>query len=158
MVEPDLEPAEAFLKVFRSIKDTLRVFHSIKEAESEIEQDLLNQVNETLESEDPAHTKENYYRDIIELSQYYIIKKFTQYIPIHTNMTIEQFNKAKELQEHIENLKEIQDFLTSVSEEYKLAIQSDRNCFPINEPDIQDKVIELIKQRITELEEEFNAL
>ena len=72
MVEPDLEPADSFLKVF----------HSIKETESEIEQDLLNQINETLESEDPAHTKENYYRDIVELSQYYIIKKFTQYIPI----------------------------------------------------------------------------
>ncbi len=74
MVEPDLEPAETF--------DTLRVFHSIKETESEIEQDLLNQVNETLESEDPAHTQENYYIDILELSQDYIIKKFTQYIPI----------------------------------------------------------------------------
>ena len=74
MVEPDLEPAETF--------DTLMVFHSIKETESEIEQDLLNQVNETLESEDPAHTQENYYTDILELSQDYIIKKFTQYIPI----------------------------------------------------------------------------
>lgn len=74
MVEPDLEPAETF--------DTLIVFHSIKETESEIEQDLLNQVNETLESKDPAHTQENYYTDILELSQDYIIKKFTQYIPI----------------------------------------------------------------------------
>lgn len=82
MVEPDLEPAEAFLKVFRSIKDSLRVFHSIKETESEIEQDLLNQVNETLESEDPAHTKDNYYTDILELSQDYIIKKFISYIPL----------------------------------------------------------------------------
>lgn len=158
MIEPDLEPAEAFLKVFRSIKDSLRVFHSIKETESEIEQDLLNQVNETLESEDPAHTKENYYRGIIELSQYYIIKKFTQYIPIHTNMTIEQFKKAQELHEHIENLKEIQEYLTYPGEEYKLAIQSDRNCFTINEPDIEDKVRDYIKQRINELEEEFEAL
>lgn len=74
MVEPDLEPDETF--------DTLMVFHSIKETESEIEQDLLNQVNETLESGDPAHTQENYYTDILELSQDYIIKKFTQYIPI----------------------------------------------------------------------------
>lgn len=82
MVEPDLEPADSFLKVFRSIKDTLRLFHSIKETESEIEQDLINQVNETLESENPAHTKDNYYTDILELSQDYIIKKFISYIPI----------------------------------------------------------------------------
>lgn len=74
MVEPVSEPAETI--------DSLMVFHSIKETESEIEQDLINQVNETLESENPAHTKENYYTDIWELSQDYIIKKFTQYIPI----------------------------------------------------------------------------
>ena len=74
MVEPVSEPAETL--------DSLMVFHSIKETESEIEQDLINQVNETLESKNPAHTKDNYYTDILELSQDYIIKKFTQYIPI----------------------------------------------------------------------------
>ena len=74
IVEPVSEPAETL--------DSLMVFHSIKETESEIEQDLINQVNETLESENPAHTKDNYYTDILELSQDYIIKKFTQYIPL----------------------------------------------------------------------------
>ena len=73
-------------------------------------------------------------------------------------MTTEQFNKAQELQDHIQDLKEIQNFLTYPGEKYKLAIQSDRNCFPINEPDIEDKVRDYIKQRINELEEEFEAL
>lgn len=73
-------------------------------------------------------------------------------------MTTEQFNKAQELQEHIQNLREVQKFITSVSGECKLAIQFGRKCFPINEPGIQDKVRDYINQRITELEEEFKAL
>lgn len=73
-------------------------------------------------------------------------------------MTTEQFNKAQEVQKYIQNLKEAQKFITSVSGEYKLAIQSSRKCFPINEPGIQDKVRDYINQRIKELEEEFKAL
>ena len=137
------------------------VFHSIKETESEIEQDLINQVNETLESEDPAHTKENYYRDIIELSQYYIIKKFTQYIPIHTNMTTEQLNKANKIQETLESLYQSNQFLQSNDPDgkaYNISIQVGRKSFPILDNVIRDKVIELINQRIKELEEEFKTL
>lgn len=83
-------------------------------------------------------------------------------------MTTEQFNKAKELREYIQNLKEVQKFITNVSREYKLAIQSDRKCFLLNKPGIIDKAkerikeleeeFELINQRIKELEEEFKAL
>ena len=83
-------------------------------------------------------------------------------------MTTEQFNKAQELQEFIQNLKKVQKFITNVSRQYKLAIQSDRKCFLLNKPEIRDKVIgrikeledefELINQRIKELEEEFKAL
>ena len=83
-------------------------------------------------------------------------------------MTTEQFNKAQELQEFIQNLKEVQKFITNVSRQYKLAIQSDRKCLALTKPGIRDKVnqrikeledeFELINQRIKELEEEFKAL
>ena len=83
-------------------------------------------------------------------------------------MTTEQFNKANKIREHIQNLKEVQKFLTNISGEYRLVLQSDRKCFALNKPGIIDKVnqrikeledeFELINQRIKELEEEFKAL
>lgn len=69
-------------------------------------------------------------------------------------MTTEQFNKANQIQETLENLNQAKQFLQSND----LSIQVGRKSFPILDNGIRDKVIELINQRIKELEEEFKAL
>lgn len=69
-------------------------------------------------------------------------------------MTTEQFNKANQIQETLENLNQAKQFLQSND----LSIQVGRKSFPILDKGIRDKIIELINQRIKELEEEFKAL
>ena len=76
-------------------------------------------------------------------------------------MTTEQFNKAQELQETMESLSQANQFLQSNDPDgksYNISIQVGRKSFPIPDHGIRDKVIELINQRIKELEEEFKAL
>ena len=76
-------------------------------------------------------------------------------------MTTEQFNKAQELQETLESLYQANQFLQSNDPDgksYNISIQVGRKSFPIPDNVIRDKVIELINQRIKELEEEFKAL
>lgn len=76
-------------------------------------------------------------------------------------MTTEQLNKANKIQETLENLNQAKQFLQSSDPEeksYNLSIQVGRKSFPISDNGIRDKVIELINQRIKELEEEFKAL
>lgn len=76
-------------------------------------------------------------------------------------MTTEQLNKANEIQGILESLNQAKQFLQSNDPEgksYHLSIQVGRKSFPISDNGIRDKVIELINQRIKELEEEFKAL
>ena len=77
-------------------------------------------------------------------------------------MTTEQFNKANKIQETLENLYQANQFLQSIDQDGKshnISIQVGRKSFPILDQAIRDKVIvELINQRIKELEEEFKAL
>lgn len=76
-------------------------------------------------------------------------------------MTTEQFNKANKIQETLESLYQSIQFLQSNDPDgksYNISIQVGRKYFPIPNHGIRDKVIELINQRIKELEEEFKAL
>lgn len=76
-------------------------------------------------------------------------------------MTTEQLNKANEIQETLESLNQAKQFLQSNDPDgksYNISIQVGRKYFPIPNHGIRDKVIELINQRIEELEEEFKAL
>lgn len=76
-------------------------------------------------------------------------------------MTTEQLNKANEIQGILESLNQANQFLQSNDPEgksFNLSIQVGRKSFPIPDNGIRDKVIELINQRIKELEEEFKAL
>ena len=76
-------------------------------------------------------------------------------------MTAEQLNKANEIQGTLENLNQANQFLQSNDQDgksYNISIQVGRKSFPILDNGIRDKVIELINQRIKELEEEFKAL
>lgn len=76
-------------------------------------------------------------------------------------MTTEQLNKANEIQGILESLNQAKQFLQSNDPEgksYNISIQVGRKSFPIPDNRIRDKVIELINQRIKELEEEFKAL
>lgn len=76
-------------------------------------------------------------------------------------MTTEQLNKANEIQGILESLNQAKQFLQSNDPEgksYNISIQVGRKSFPIPDNGIRDKVIELINQRIKELEEEFKAL
>ena len=76
-------------------------------------------------------------------------------------MTTEQLNKANKIQETLENLNQAMQILQSKNPEgkpYNISIQLVRKSFPIQDNGIRDKVIELINQRIKELEEEFKAL
>ena len=76
-------------------------------------------------------------------------------------MTTEQLNKANKIQETLENLYQANQFLQSHDPDgksYNISIQVGRKSFPIPDNGIRDKVIELINQRIKELEEEFKAL
>ena len=76
-------------------------------------------------------------------------------------MTTEQLNKANKIQETLENLYQANRFLQSNDQDGKshnISIQVGRKSFPILDNGIRDKVIELINQRIKELEEEFKAL
>ena len=75
-------------------------------------------------------------------------------------MTTEQLNKANKIQETL-SLYKANQFLQSNDPDgksYNLSIQVERKSFPIPDNGIRDKVIELINQRIKELEEEFKAL
>lgn len=76
-------------------------------------------------------------------------------------MTTEQLNKANEIRGILESLNQAKQFLQSNDpdgESYNISIQVGRKFFPIPDNGIRDKVIELINQRIKELEEEFKAL
>lgn len=76
-------------------------------------------------------------------------------------MTTEQLNKANEIQETLESLYQSNQFLQSNDPDgkaYNISIQVGRKFLPILDNVIRDKVIELINQRITELEEEFKTL
>lgn len=76
-------------------------------------------------------------------------------------MTTEQFNKANKIQETLEDLYQANQFLQSNDPDgksYNISIQVGRKYFPMPDHGIRDKVIELINQRIKELEEEFKAL
>lgn len=76
-------------------------------------------------------------------------------------MTTEQLNKANKIQETLESLSQAKQFLQSNDPDgkyYNISIQVGRKSFPIPDNGIRDKVIELINQRIKELEEEFKAL
>lgn len=76
-------------------------------------------------------------------------------------MTTEQLNKANEIQETLDSLYQSNQFLQSNDPDgkaYNISIQVGRKSFPIPDNGIRDKVIELINQRIKELEEEFKAL
>lgn len=76
-------------------------------------------------------------------------------------MTTEQLNKANEIQGILESLYQANQFLQSNDpngKSYNISIQVGRKSFPIPDNGIRDKVIELINQRIKELEEEFKAL
>ena len=76
-------------------------------------------------------------------------------------MTTEQLNKANKIQETLESLYQANQFLQSNDPDgksYNISIHVGRKSFPIPDKGIKDKVIELINQRIKELEEEFKAL
>lgn len=76
-------------------------------------------------------------------------------------MTTEQLNKANEIQGILESLYQAKQFLQSNDPDgksYNISIHVGRKSFPIPDNGIRDKVIELINQRIKELEEEFKAL
>lgn len=76
-------------------------------------------------------------------------------------MTTEQLNKANKIQETLESLYQSNQFLQSNDPDgkaYNISIQVGRKSFPILDNVIRDKVIELINQRIKELEEEFKTL
>ena len=76
-------------------------------------------------------------------------------------MTTEQFNKANKIQETLENLYQANQFLQSHDQDGKshnISIQVGMKSFPILDNGIRDKVIELINQRIRELEKEFTNL
>lgn len=76
-------------------------------------------------------------------------------------MTTEQLNKANEIQETLESLYQSNQFLQSNDPDrssYNISIQVGRKFLPILDNVIRDKVIELINQRIKELEEEFKTL
>lgn len=76
-------------------------------------------------------------------------------------MTTEQLNKANEIQGTLERLNQAKQFLHSNDPDgksYNISIQVGRKSFPIPDNGIRDKVIELINQRIKELEEEFETL
>lgn len=76
-------------------------------------------------------------------------------------MTIEQLNRANEIQGILESLNQAKQFLQSNDPDWKpynISIQVGRESFPIPDKGIRDKVIELINPRIKELEEEFKAL
>ena len=76
-------------------------------------------------------------------------------------MTTEQLNKANKIQETLESLYKANQFLQSNDPDgksYNISIHVGRKSFPIPDNGIRDKVIELINQRIKELEEEFKAL
>lgn len=76
-------------------------------------------------------------------------------------MTTEQLNKANEIQGTLESLYQSKQFLQSNDPEgksYNISIQVGRKSFTIPDNVIRDKVIELINQRIKELEEEFETL
>ena len=76
-------------------------------------------------------------------------------------MTTEQLNKANKIQETLDSLYQSNQFLQSNDPDrksYNISIQVGRKFLPILDNVIRDKVIELINQRINELEEEFNAL
>lgn len=76
-------------------------------------------------------------------------------------MTTEQLNKANEIRGILESLNQAKQLLQSNDPDgksYNISIQVGRKSFPIPDNGIRDKVIELINQRINELEEEFKAL
>ena len=74
-------------------------------------------------------------------------------------MTIEQLDKANEIQETLYSLYQSNKFLQSDDpDEKSVSIQVGRKSLPILDNVIRDKVIELINQRIKELEEEFKTL
>ena len=76
-------------------------------------------------------------------------------------MTTEQYNKANEIKETLESLNKAKQFLQSNDPDgkaYNISIHVGRKSFPIPDKGIKDKVIELINQRIKELEEEFKTL
>ena len=76
-------------------------------------------------------------------------------------MTTEQLNKANKIQGTMESLSQANQFLQSNDPDgksYNISIQVGRKSFHIPDNGIRDKVIELINQRIKELEEEFKAL
>ena len=76
-------------------------------------------------------------------------------------MTTEQLNKANKIQETLDSLYQSNQFLQSNDPDgksYNISIQVGRKFLPILDNVIRVKVIELINQRIKELEEEFNAL
>ena len=76
-------------------------------------------------------------------------------------MTTEQLNKANQIQVILENLNQAKQSLQSNDQDGKshnISIRVGRKSFPIPDNGIRDKVIELINQRIKELEEEFKAL
>lgn len=76
-------------------------------------------------------------------------------------MTTEQLNKANKIQETLESLYQSNQFLQSNDpdgDSYNISIQVGRKFLPILDNVIRVKVIELINQRIKELEEEFKTL
>ena len=76
-------------------------------------------------------------------------------------MTTEQLNKANKIQETLDSLYQSNQFLQSNDPDgksYNISIQVGRKLLPILDNVIRVKVIELINQRIKELEEEFETL
>lgn len=76
-------------------------------------------------------------------------------------MTTEQLNKANKIQKTLESLYQSNQFLPSNDPDgksYNISIQVGGKFLPILDNVIRDKVIELINQRIKELEEEFKTL
>ena len=76
-------------------------------------------------------------------------------------MTTEQLNKANKIQETLDSLYQSNQFLQSNDPDgksYNISIQVGRKFLPILDNVIRVKVIELINQRIKELEEEFETL
>lgn len=76
-------------------------------------------------------------------------------------MTTEQLNKANKIQETLDSLYQSNQFLQSNDPDrksYNISIQVGRKFLPILDNVIREKVIELINQRIKELEEEFKTL
>lgn len=76
-------------------------------------------------------------------------------------MTTEQLNKANEIQETLDSLYQSNQFLQSNDPDrkaYNISIQVGKKFLLILDNVIRVKVIELINQRIKELEEEFETL